>query len=261
MKMGWTMKDRQWVNEYGEIVRDENLTPPPRYDRRDPPPRYDVRKREQGGGLGAIIAGTLVLIAIVVGVALYVAREARQNQVQPPFVVQPNNGGNRVVFGGQPPQPTAEEETSRGDDFRLGRNGIAVDHVEAMKHYRKAADQGHAGAQVNVGYLYDRGLGVQQDYAEAMKWYRLSADQGNATAQNNVGVLYHNGWGVPQDHGEALRWYRKGTDQNYADSQYNTGLLYEYVYKDQPTAITWYRKAADQNNQAARDALQRLGAK
>src|ERR1035438_1005386 len=34
--------------------------------------------------------------------------------------------------------------------------------------------------------MYDAGKGVPRDYAEAMKWYRKAADQGNADAKKNV---------------------------------------------------------------------------
>jgi len=50
--------------------------------------------------------------------------------------------------------------------------------------------QGVARAQINLGIMYDTGLGVPQDYAEAVKWYRTAADQGRARAQNNLGVTY-----------------------------------------------------------------------
>ena len=35
-----------------------------------------------------------------------------------------------------------------------------------------------------------------RDYAKALKWYRRAADQGDADAQNNVGEMYHDGLGV-----------------------------------------------------------------
>ena len=62
--------------------------------------------------------------------------------------------------------------------------------------YRKAADQGIAEAQFNLGVMYRDGQGVTQDYAEAVKWFRKAADQGNADAQFNLGVMYRNGEGV-----------------------------------------------------------------
>ena len=78
-----------------------------------------------------------------------------------------------------------------------------------MRWYRKAADQGNADAQDNVGWLYQHGWGVAQDYAEAMRWYRKAADQGDARAQANIGELYQHGWGVAKNYAEATRWFDK----------------------------------------------------
>ena len=47
-----------------------------------------------------------------------------------------------------------------------------------MKWYRKAADQGLAEAQYNLGVAYLEGSGVGKDRAEAAKWFRRAADQG-----------------------------------------------------------------------------------
>ncbi len=55
--------------------------------------------------------------------------------------------------------------------------------------------------------MYDQGLGVTQDYAKAVKWYRKAAEQGNAGAQYNLGVMYGKGQGVPQDYAKAHMWY------------------------------------------------------
>jgi len=40
---------------------------------------------------------------------------------------------------------------------------------------------------------YANGYGVIEDDVEAVKWYRKAADQGDATAQYNLGVMYKNG--------------------------------------------------------------------
>jgi len=52
-----------------------------------------------------------------------------------------------------------------------------MDQVEAVKWYRKAAEQGDADAQFNLGVRYDAGQGVQQDMAAA--WLRKAAEQGH----------------------------------------------------------------------------------
>ena len=55
--------------------------------------------------------------------------------------------------------------------------------------------------------MYDFGRGVAQSDADAMTWYRRAADQGHATAQNNLGAMYADGQGVGQDYVEAMMWF------------------------------------------------------
>ena len=52
---------------------------------------------------------------------------------------------------------------------------------------------GRCPAQNNLGIMYAYGRGIPQDYAEALKWYRKAAEQGDARAQTNLGVMYANG--------------------------------------------------------------------
>ena len=59
------------------------------------------------------------------------------------------------------------------------------------------------------GLVYYKGLGVSQDYNEAVKWYRKSAEQGNAPAQNNLVDCYEYGRGVPIDIEEAKKWHQR----------------------------------------------------
>lgn len=62
-----------------------------------------------------------------------------------------------------------------------------------------AAEQGHIAAQTNLGVIYYEGRGVARDHPEAAKWYRKAAEQGNAEAQYNIGQMYNFGHGVPHD--------------------------------------------------------------
>ena len=131
-------------------------------------------------------------------------------------------------------------------------------YTEAVKWYRKAAEQGHAGAQNNLGYCYKNGYGVTKDYAEAVKWYRKAAEQGNDLAQYNLGVCYEYGQGVTKDITEAVKWYRKAAAQDYARAQYHIGVCYKQgngVTKDYAEAVKWYRKAAEQGDAKAQHNL------
>jgi TPR repeat protein len=49
------------------------------------------------------------------------------------------------------------------------------DYAEAARWYRKAADQGHAEAQFNLGVMYLDGQGVAQDYVQSHMWMNLAA--------------------------------------------------------------------------------------
>jgi TPR repeat protein len=60
---------------------------------------------------------------------------------------------------------------------------------ESINGVRKAAEQGNAEAQFNLGFMYAHGQGVPQDYAEAVRWYSKAAEQGDAESQCNLGVM------------------------------------------------------------------------
>ena len=49
----------------------------------------------------------------------------------------------------------------------------------------RRAEQSDVTAQFNLGMFYAKGRGVTQDDKEAVKWYRKAAEQGDADAQNN----------------------------------------------------------------------------
>ncbi len=83
------------------------------------------------------------------------------------------------------------------------------DLVKAAAEYHLSAEDGDPVGQRNLGFLYQRGHGVNPDYAKAMKWYMKSADQGHRAAYNNIGFLYVAGLGVDQDFVKAHFWYTK----------------------------------------------------
>jgi hypothetical protein len=84
---------------------------------------------------------------------------------------------------------------------------VEQDFRQAAQWYSKAAGKGHAWAQTDLGFLYDKGLGVEQDHAAALKWYRKAAWQGDARAQADLADLYYRGEGVPQNYEEAYFWF------------------------------------------------------
>jgi tetratricopeptide (TPR) repeat protein len=139
--------------------------------------------------------------------------------------------------------------------YQLGRSyDRRKDVSSALGLYRKAAEQGYAVAQVNLGVIYFNSEGMK-DPVEAIKWTRKAADQGLAVAQYHLGVAYDHGDGVPQDYTEALKWYRKAADQGYSAAQTNIGQMYfegHGVTRSVVESLTWIRKAADGGDENAK---------
>ena len=150
-------------------------------------------------------------------------------------------------------QGYAIAQNNLGCMYSDGR-GVEQSNVEAAKWYRKSAEQGYFHAQFNLGLMYQNGHGVEQSDMEAVKWFRKSAEQGHATAQCNLGWMYESGRGVEQSNVEAVKWYRKAAEQGNSRAQCNLGWMYENgrgVEQSNVEAAKWYRKAAEQGNSRA----------
>lgn len=89
---------------------------------------------------------------------------------------------------------------------KVDSTAVPDDDVAAAEWYRKAATQGHAGAQYNLGWMYNDGRGVPQNFAEAYKLYREAASQGLTSAQSHLALLYARGEGAPKNLTLAYMW-------------------------------------------------------
>jgi TPR repeat protein len=114
--------------------------------------------------------------------------------------------------------------------YVLGQE-VPQNFAEAFRWYRKAAEQGHASAQVMLGGLYEVGNGTVQDYAQAVRWYRKAAEQGDSQAQSELGVMYDEGHGVPQDFVEAHMWLNLAASRAHGDQQKYYAELREALAK------------------------------
>ena len=108
-----------------------------------------------------------------------------------------------------------ENPTSASEQTRLGREKELryKNYEDAVKWYRKAAEQGYAEAQISLGAHYSLGLAVKQDLKTAVEWYRRAAEQGNLKGQLWFADCHKEGEGVPQNKTEALKWYRRAAMQ------------------------------------------------
>jgi uncharacterized protein len=103
--------------------------------------------------------------------------------------------------------------------------GVAQNDAKAAEWFRKAADQGHAAAQSNLGLLCARGQGVAQNDAEAAKWFHRAADQGLAEAQTILGAIYVKRQGAAQNYVLAHMWFNLAAAQGDAGALANRDQL------------------------------------
>ncbi len=146
--------------------------------------------------------------------------------------------------------------------YQHGKGGTATNEAEAVKWYRKAAEQGLPQAQNSLAIMVEYGNGVAKNEAEAVKWYRKAAEQGYTQGQINLAIIYASGNGVARNKAEAARWMNRAAEQGSALAQYDLGIAYENgdgVFRDTTQALAWYRKAAAQGFEAARAKLRNMG--
>ncbi len=81
-----------------------------------------------------------------------------------------------------------------------------------MKRLLLAAEHGDAGAQFNVGILYDNRLDdnghpTAGNRPESIKWLLRAAQQGLARAQNRLAEIYAEDTDAPGDRVKACVWF------------------------------------------------------
>ena len=100
---------------------------------------------------------------------------------------------------------TAVETWVRADkEWERGRLGPAFRLMLA------AAKMRESGAQVNVGYMYDNGVGTRHNKGLALYWYRRAYRRGEGTAAHNIGAV----WRDDGNFQRALYWFERALQMN-----------------------------------------------
>lgn len=135
-----------------------------------------------------------------------------------------------------------------------GKRNIAA----AVDYLKRAARLGHSGSMLQLGKMFENGIGVEQDRDEAFRWYHRAASR-HPNGAWYVGKAYLNGWRGKPDPQEAVRWFEQAvkTGQPMAiadisEVHFTTGLDGK---PDPARAIQILRDAAASGNAAAMTAL------
>jgi hypothetical protein len=148
-------------------------------------------------------------------------------------------------------------KTAAGQDCAAALNQLGLYYAskkpeEAAKWFVKAAELGHAEAQVNLGELLDVKDADSTELRAVRDWYSKAAVQGHPKGQHRLGKMLVFGKGGSEDPAEGLKQYRNAlktaTDQtlqevlNSMAFAYNQGLG---VKRDPKEAAKYLKNAAD----------------
>ena len=95
------------------------------------------------------------------------------------------------------------------EQYRAGlADYLKGDYAGALEIWRPLAEREseNSAAQLFLGFMNAKGMGLASDPSRAAEWYGRSADQDNNLAQIRLGLMYRRGEGVAEDHVQAYLW-------------------------------------------------------
>lgn len=156
-------------------------------------------------------------------------------------------------------QGHADSQYELGNAYRLG-HGLYKNMQEALRWHLKAAEQGYPQHQIQVAEIYESGNGVPKNTKEALKWYLRAAEQGNEWAMVIIAARSRNGE-LPKNLKESLKWHLILANEGIIDSQYCAGMMYldrEGTPESYIDAYAWLSLAKTQGHDFAGNELEAL---
>ncbi len=183
------------------------------------------------------------------------SQEAEQKQRDPFSATGYSSQQRNRPLKHTPPAITAPLRINRV--FAVIMLGLFISH--GLYVYRAYIKQGIASAQLGLGLIYREGLGlgeIVKDCNKAVFWLRKAAAQGQATAQFELGKMYASTQAlcVTKSNIQAAYWFKQSAQQGKAESQYELGLLYELdkgAGQHDSSALYWFTQAAEQGYKEA----------
>jgi TPR repeat protein len=92
----------------------------------------------------------------------------------------------------------------------------------AFRLFLAAAKTGDPGAQHDLGYFYDVGVGVERNRSAAIYWYGRAVHQGNSGAAYNIGTIFRD----EQKAREAVKWFQQAIKLGDGDANLEIAKIY-----------------------------------
>ncbi len=133
-------------------------------------------------------------------------------------------------------------------------------YLTAMKLAEPLANLGDPAAQVLLGEIHSRGLGVPVDMKQAAHWYQAAARSGSAEGQFRYAMMLLDGRDVAQDLAQARDLMKLAADGGLPLAQFNYAQM---VVQASPSggfseAESYFRKAAEAGLPDAEYAMSQL---
>jgi len=87
------------------------------------------------------------------------------------------------------------------------------DAIMAAEWFKKTSEHGHVGAQIELGNMLLRGIGIERDLKAAFTLFKKAADAGNSTARTQLGIMYRDGIGTEKDPKLAKTLFQLASEQ------------------------------------------------
>ncbi len=138
------------------------------------------------------------------------------------------------------------------------------DYKVAMQWYQRAleCDEKDVVAMANmmIGNLYHKGMGVEKDAEKAFEYFKKSAEMGEMAAMQIIAEFHDKGYGkIAVDFVEAMRWREKLADKGDIVSSFLVGIRYmvgaEGMERDPGKGLRYIRYAADRGSAPAQKVI------
>ena len=119
----------------------------------------------------------------------------------------------------------------------------AKEYEQAFLILRPLAEEGDPQAQYLLGFMYTKGVGVEEDLHVAARWHTAAADQNHTKAMIQLSLRYVHGSGVPKNVQKAVLLLREAAALGDAGAMYNLARFYEMgrgVERDKQMALKWF---------------------
>ncbi|MFZ2654305.1 MAG: hypothetical protein WAX69_05275, partial [Victivallales bacterium] len=140
-------------------------------------------------------------------------------------------------------------------DYRKGLKSYEQKkYSEAYKSFLESARRGNDGAQTDLGYMYETGLGISKNIDEAMYWYHEAAIKGNSRAKSNYAYLLEK----HEKYNEAFTWLDEAANEGYIPAKLRLGCLYimgKGIKKNNKKGYELIREAAENDSPGAQHLL------